>query len=232
VLGRVNRALRKALEGAFAKGYSSDDIVNVFMVGGTSLIPAVRDLLHLQFDPSIVHMDRPLEAVATGAASIAGGHELHDHIQHDYTIRHVDPGTGAYEFEVIVEAGTGYPTPDPVSSITIKAIHNGQTRMGLAIYELAHATHQTSGADVEIVFDATGGARTVAVTPQQNQERAALWLNEDSPTFLEATPPAAADTDRFRLDFRIDSQKRLTVSAFDLERRIWVLTGHPVVQLA
>jgi hypothetical protein len=59
-----------------------------------------------------------------------------------------------------------------------------------------------------------------------------LWLNEDSPTFLEADPPAAAGVDRFRLDFRIDAQKRLTVSAFDIERRLWVLDGHPVVQLA
>jgi molecular chaperone DnaK (HSP70) len=233
VLGRVNRALRKALENAAAKGYPADGFAGVFLVGGTSLIPAVQDLLHLQFEPSIVRLDRPLEAVAAGAAGIAGGRELHDHIQHDYAIRHVEQATGTYEFELLVEAGTAYPTPEPVKSITIKAIHQGQRRMGIAIYELAHATHRDAGgADLEIVFDARGGARTVAVTPQQRQERATLWLNEDSPTFLEANPPAAAGADRFRLDFRIDAQKRLTVSAFDIERRTWVLHGHPVVQLA
>jgi len=43
-----------------------------------------------------------------------------------------------------------------------------------------------------------------------------LWLNEDSPTFLAADPPATPGEDRFRLDFRIDAAKRLTVSAFDL----------------
>jgi molecular chaperone DnaK (HSP70) len=203
----------------------------VFLVGGTSLVPAVQDLVHLQFERDRVYLDRPLEAVAAGAAGIAGGHELHDHIQHDYAIRHVDQRTGTYEFELLVEAGTAYPTPEPVRSITIKAIHHGQLRMGIAIYELTHATGG-AGADLEIVFDACGGARTVAVTPQQRQERTTLWLNEDSLTFLEADPPAAAGADRCRLDFRIDAQKRLTVSAFDIERRAWVLAGHPVVQLA
>jgi molecular chaperone DnaK (HSP70) len=233
VLGRVNRALRRALEGAAAKGYPADGFAGVFLVGGTSLIPAVQDLLHLQFEPGLVHLDRPLEAVAAGAAGIAGGRELHDHIQHDYAIRHVEQATGTYEFELLVEAGTAYPTPEPVRSITIKAIHHGQRRMGLAVYELAHATHrEAAGADLEIVFDASGGARTVAVSAQQRQERATLWLNEESPTFLEADPPAEAGVDRFRLDFRIDAQKRLTVSAFDIERRTWVLRGHPVVQLA
>jgi molecular chaperone DnaK (HSP70) len=230
VLGRVSRALRKALDRAAAKGYPAEEIVNVFLVGGTSLVPAVQDLVHLQFDPSVVHLDRPLEAVAAGAAGIAGGHELHDHIQHDYAIRHATSGT--YEFEPLVESGTAYPTPRPVKSITIKAVNHGQRRFGLAIYELAHATHRQAGADLEIMFDANGGARAVAVTSQHRQEQATLWLNEDSPTFLTADPPAAAGTDRFRLDFRIDSQKRLTVSAFDIQRQIWVLDGHPVVQLA
>jgi molecular chaperone DnaK (HSP70) len=231
VLGRVSRALRKTLDVAAGKGYPADEIAGVFLVGGSSLIPAVQDLVRMQFEPDVVRLDRPLEAVAIGAAGIAGGHELHDHIQHDYAVRHVGGG-GTYEFETVVEAGTAYPTAEPVRSLTIKAIHPGQRRLGIAVYELAHATYRDSGADLEIVYDAGGGARTVPVTAQKRQERAMLWLNEDSPTFLEADPPAAAGTDRFRLDFRIDAQKRLTVSAFDLERRIWVLDRYPVVRLA
>ncbi|MEO3840588.1 Hsp70 family protein [Streptomyces sp. B22F1] len=231
ILGRVNRALRKALEGAAVRGYPSAELAGAFLVGGTSLIPAVQDLVRLHLDPGVLHLDRPLEAVATGAAGIAGGHELHDHIQHDYAIRHVDD-RGGYEFEPLVPAGTPYPTAEPVKSITIRAVHHGQIRLGIAVYELTHATSRDAGADLEIVFDAHGGARTAAVTAQARQERATLWLNEDSPTFLVADPPAAVGTDRFRLDFRVDPQKRLTVSAFDIERRTWVLAEHPVVRLA
>ncbi len=232
VLGRVNRALRKTLDGAAAKGFPADEIAKVFLVGGTSLVPAVRDVLALQFPPDALHMDRPLEAVAAGAAGIAGGYELSDHIQHDYAIRHVDRDTGAYEFETIVEAGTEYPTPEPVKQLTIKAIRDGQRKLGIAVYELAHASYRDASADLEIVFDANGGARTVAVTAQRRQERSRLWLNEDSPTFLEADPPAEAGVDRFRLDFRVDAQKRLTVSAYDLLRNTLVLDRQPVVRLS
>jgi molecular chaperone DnaK (HSP70) len=232
VLGRAARGLRKALDDAAAHGYPSGEIAGVFLVGGSSLIPAVQDLVRMQFDPSIVHQERPLEAVAAGAAAIAGGQELHDHIQHDYAIRHVAARSGSYEFEILVAAGTAYPTPEPVKSLTIQAIHPGQRRMGLAIYELAHATYRDASADLEIVFDADGGARAIPVSPQQRQEQAMLWLNEESPTFLEADPPAGPGADRFRLDFRIDAGKRLVVSAFDLKRRIWVLDRQPVVRLA
>lgn len=231
ILGRAGRGLRKALDGAAARGYPADVIAGVFLVGGSCLIPAVQDLLRLQFNPALVHLDRPLEAVAAGAAAIAGGQELHDHIQHDYEIRHVGAG-GAYEFEPLVQAGTGYPTAEPVTTLTLKAIHHGQRRLGINVYERAHDTYRDDSADLEIIYDAGGGARTVPVTPQQRQERARRWLNEDSPTFLEADPPAAAGADRFRLEFRIDGQKRLTVSAFDIVRRIWVLDRRPVVRLA
>jgi molecular chaperone DnaK (HSP70) len=232
ILGRAGRGLRRALDTAAARGYPADEIAAVFLVGGSSLIPAVQELLRMQFDPSIVHLDRPLEAVAAGAAGIAGGRELHDHIQHDYAIRHVNPATGGYEFETLVRAGTAYPTAEPVKSLTITATRDQQRRLGLAVYELAHATYRDASADIEIIFDASGGARAVPVGAQQRQEQAMLWLNEGSPSFLVADPPAAAGADRFRLDFRIDAGKRLTVSAFDLERKIWVLDRQPVVRLS
>ncbi|GHJ38677.1 Hsp70 family protein [Streptomyces sp. TS71-3] len=232
VLRRVNQALGATLDAAAARGYGTGEIRHVFLVGGTCLIPAVQDLVHLHFDPEVVRLDRPLEAVAAGAAGIAGGAELFDHIQHDYAIRHVDPATGTYEFEVIVPAGTAYPTPEPVRTLSVKAVHEAQRRLGLAVYELAHATYRDASAELEIAFDAGGGARAVAVTPQRRLERAMLWLNEDSPTFLVAEPPATAGEDRFRVEFRVDVHKRLTVTAYDLHRHIRVLDAQPVVRLS
>lgn len=38
--------------------------------------------------------------------------------------------------------------------------------------------------------------------------------------------------DRFRLDFRVDAQKRLTVSAYDIQRNTLVLDRQPVVRLS
>ena len=231
ILGRAGRGLRKALDDAAGRGYPAADISAVFLTGGSSMIAAVRDMVALQFDPAIIHLDRPLEAVAAGAAAIAGGQELYDHIQHDYAIRYVG-ADGDYEFRTLVPAGTRYPAADPVTSLTIQPVHQQQHRLGIAIYELAHATYRDAGAELEIIYDADGGARTEVVGVQDRQEQAMRWLNEDSPTFLRADPPAATGTDRFRLDFRIDTRKCLTVSAFDLERKTWVLDRQPVVRLA
>lgn len=72
VLRRINQALRACLESASSRGYGVDDIRQVFLVGGSCLIPAVQDVVALHFDPDVVRLESPLEAVATGAAGIAG----------------------------------------------------------------------------------------------------------------------------------------------------------------
>jgi molecular chaperone DnaK (HSP70) len=236
MLGRAGQALRRTLDQAAASGYPSSSLMGLFLVGGTCLIPAVQRLVLDQFDPDLVRLDRPLEAVAAGAARLAGGHELHDHIQHDYAIRHRNPATGRYDFEPLATAGTAFPTKEPVHSLTIQAARRGQTKFGVAIYELAHATAGTRDAapsgGLELVFDAEGNASAVPVTPRRHAERSQRWLNETAPTTLRADPPAEPGTDRFRLEFRIDERRRLTLSAFDMECGRWILDHHPVVELS
>jgi molecular chaperone DnaK len=230
--GRLSRALRRTLDLAAERGHSAAGLTAVLLVGGSCLLPQVHDLVSLQFDPGIIHRDRPLEAVAAGAARIAGGHEIHDHIQHDYAIRHFDSSQRRYDFRTIVPAGTAFPSDAPVAALTIKAVRAEQCDFGLAIYELAHATYRDSGADLEIVFDSEGGARAVELTPQRRQERSIRWLNEHNPTFLHADPPADVGTPRFRVEFAVDAHKRLTVSAYDLTSHVWILDRHPVVRLS
>ncbi|MEV6109303.1 Hsp70 family protein [Streptomyces sp. NPDC051940] len=232
VLGRFGRVLRRALDQAAGLGCRTDDVEQVLLVGGSCLIPAVQDVAALSFRPGVLRVERPLEAVAAGAAAIAGGHELHDHIQHDYALRHLDTDRGAYAFETIVPSGTPYPSEGPVSALTVTAIRDGQDRLGLSVHELTHATGRDADAALEIVYDSRGGARVLPVTEQARGERATLWLNEDSPTFLTAEPPARAGEDCFRVEFHVDGAKRLTVHAYDLRRHRWALRGLPVVQLS
>ena len=56
-------------------------------------------------------------------------------------------------------------------------------------------------------------------------------MNEDNPTFLPADPPGEPGKARFEVEFRIDSRKRLTVTARDQLTGCQVLVDHPVVQL-
>ncbi len=81
----MNRVVDRALVDSAERGYDSDSITNVLLVGGSSLIPCVRRSLRHRFGDR-VRFDRPLDAVALGAAAFIGGVDLLDHIQHDYWI--------------------------------------------------------------------------------------------------------------------------------------------------
>jgi hypothetical protein len=81
-------------------------------------------------------------------------------------------------------------------------------------------------------MDADGGLRLVQMTPQKQEERRRSHLNENSPTFLEAHPPAKARENRFKVDFQIDGMRRLTITAFDVLNNRFVLINEPVVKLA
>lgn len=231
-LGSVARLLRSTLDEAANKGIRAEDLQGIFMVGGTSLIPCVGKIVRQQFPAEKVFYDKPLEAVARGAASVAGGRELTDFIQHDYSIRHIEPETGIYEYPVIVKAGSGYPSAGVLFSKNVRATYDGQIQLGIQIFEVANKDSAQSSSNLEMQTDTDGTLRLVNVSVQNREERRSVWLNEKTPTFLEANPPAKAFIDRFRVDFFIDSFKRLAISAYDLERGVWVLTNQPVVRLA
>jgi hypothetical protein len=56
-------------------------------------------------------------------------------------------------------------------------------------------------------------------------------MNEASPTFLHADPPAKKGEPRFEVEFGIDSNKRLLITARDLRDKAIVYRDHPVVRL-
>jgi molecular chaperone DnaK (HSP70) len=232
VIRKTNMTLQDAIYEARSRGIEPDEIGAVFMVGGTSLIPRIVDIVKDSFPADRVLYDSPLEAVAKGAASIAGGYEATDYIQHEYAIRHFDPSTGTYSYKTIVEQGTQFPTTEPVFKQMVQATHDGQTRLGIQIFEVASKAASESSTGVELQMDADGGLRLVQMSPQKQEERRRSHLNENSPTFLEAHPPAKARENRFRVDFQIDGMRRLTVTAFDVLNNKFVLTNEPVVKLA
>jgi molecular chaperone DnaK (HSP70) len=56
-------------------------------------------------------------------------------------------------------------------------------------------------------------------------------MNENTPTFLLADPPARQGEPRFEVEFSIDANKRLILTARDLEKMGLVLKDCPVVKL-
>lgn len=232
VYSEIDRVVRSALARSGERGYDMEKVKSVLLVGGSSLIPSVQKQVTRMFGKERVQLTRPLEAVAMGVASFVAGVDFFDHIQHDYAVRHVDPRTQDYGYRPIVPAGTQYPTDGPIASVTVKGSYDGQEELGIAVFELASTVSRLDDAGaVELVFDAAGAARVVEVTVDDRRRRSHFWMNEGSPTFLAADPPAKQGDARFRVDFHVDAGKQLLVTAQDLRSGKWLLDRHPVVKL-
>ncbi|MEV6630389.1 Hsp70 family protein [Actinoplanes sp. NPDC051470] len=231
LFNRLDRVVRRALRAASTRGYDEDDVTAVLMVGGSSLIPSVRRTMERIFGRDRVFSDRPLDVVARGAAAYAAGTGFYDHIQHDYAVRWYDRTTGRYEFRTCVRAGTAYPSKEPVHTMTVRATQNGQQDLGIAIYELGERRRTGSETETELVLDKGGAWRVAAVTPDDEDGRSRFWVNERAPTFLRADPPANAGQPRFRVEFSIDTNKRLLLTAHDLVGGRITHRDFPVVKL-
>ncbi|HEY9089392.1 MAG TPA: Hsp70 family protein [Anaerolineaceae bacterium] len=227
---RVNQTVRMALKDAAERGFNEDAIQSVLMVGGSSQIPSVQRTLRQMFGRERVHASRPLDAVARGAAAFIAGVDFYDHIQHDYAIRYVNQQKGEYDYRVLVERGTAYPTQNPVAKLTIKAAYDGQRQLGITIFEIGQQ-YKKIGQPVELVFDPGGAARLQQLTAHEEEQRSLFWMNEKSPTFLEAEPPAQQGEPRFEVEFLIDENKRLVINARDLKSGQLTHQHYPVVRL-
>jgi len=232
MFSQIDRTIRRALNNARERGYSEENIKSVLMVGGSSLIPSVQKDLQRIFGRKRVMLQHPLDAVARGAAAFIPGVDFYDHIQHNYAIRHLNAMDGSYDYRAIVNQGTPYPTNEPVCRITVRASYDGQTQLGIAIYEIAEQHRRSMESNpIELVFDPSGAARVVAVTPDEDDRRTYFWMNEESPTFLTADPPAQKGEARFSVEFGLDGNKRLLITARDLKTDKLTHKDYPVVRL-
>ncbi len=227
----IDRTIRRALNDARERGYTEEQVKAVLMVGGSSQIPAVQQTLRRIFGQERVMLNRPLDAVARGAAAFVAGTDFYDHIQHDYGLRYLDRKKGAYEYSIVVPRGTPYPTREPVTRVTVKASYDGQSQLGMAIYEIGEKRQRSDNGTLELVFDTSGAARLSAVNANDAGRRSAFWMNENNPTFLVADPPGKVGEARFDVSFSVDGNKRLLISARDLQTGKIIYRDYPVIKL-
>ena len=157
--------------------------------------------------------------------------DFYDHIQHDYAIRYVNREKGGYDYRKLVNRGTPYPTADSLDIFTVKATYEGQTQLGIAIFEMGERHQKRSEQAMELVFDPSGAARLTSVTPDDEDRRTYFWMNEHNPTFLTADPPAKQGEARFEVEFNIDGNKRLLITTRDLKTGQATHRNYPVVKL-
>ena len=226
----LSKIIEEALRAAEDHGLVRDALTAVLPVGGSCLIPMVREYLESRFPVEKIVFGEPLGAVARGAAVIAGGMHIYDFIQHSYAIRYTDPRTGDYAYKTIVPKGTKYPKIHVPGMLRLKPSYEGQRQFGIAIYELT-GSHVQMENKKEIFFDSDGSVHILPLTEAETHSEQRFWMNERNPLFLTAESPAEIGVPQFEFSFGIDANKMLLINAVDLLTNRQALKDHPVVRL-
>lgn len=222
LLSRVEEVLAAAFKDAQGSAVGRDEVVQVLLVGGSTLIPSVRMPLQLAFGDRLAYQ-RPFISIALGACRYGAG-DLVEWIQHDYAIRHYAPDTNSRDFKTLVERMTTYPSDGVVARYPVAGVYDGQVRLGVLIYERGD---RRTAANEQFAFDENGRPRVIRTRGENHH----YCINADDPTFLHANPPAKKGEFRFDLSFSIDGNKRLLMTAEDVVTGQFQYRDYPVAKL-
>ncbi|HNX17769.1 MAG TPA: hypothetical protein PKM50_05525 [Methanoregula sp.] len=223
----LERTIARARAAARARGYNEEQPDAILMTGRGCMIPAVTDFIKKQFAGIPVYCDHPLDAVARGTVLHRPRTNRPDRIKNDYALRYWDPKSQKHRFRFLVRSGARYPSAGQLARITISAAYDGQTRLGIPLYEIS-TSPEAHGPSLDLVFDPAGGARPVGPPEDAGNGSRPVPVNESTPTLLVADPPATKGEPRFELTFVLDREKQLCVTARDLVTGILVKKDAPV----
>jgi len=216
----VDRALENA---AIKSGVRKDDITQVLVTGGTSLMPCVSGLLKEMFGNRVQYQN-PYAAVAQGACRGI----VIPVLQHDYAIESWNREKQRFEFVPLFKTGDPYPTrPDEVVQLWARGSYDGMTRIGLKIFEVSQMKRVRLS---ESILDGEG---RIVEESRVATDYAYVCLNANNPTFIVADPPVdlKRDQKRFLCIFRVDDQRRLLVTVHDKLTGKILMQDYPVVRL-
>ncbi|MEO1133751.1 MAG: Hsp70 family protein [Cyanobacteria bacterium J06639_1] len=223
---RLETALQRTLVQAQQRGIDREAIEAVVAVGGTCRVPAIRAWLETQFDRDRVFTDRPLSSVALGALQLKRNLEVRDFLYHSYGVRYWNHQLNCHDWHPLIQAGLPYPLPQPVELILGASAPN-QERVELIVGELGRADE---GADVffengQLVARSRSGINT------ETQSARALNDSPGQQTLATLDPVGQPGSDRLRLLFQVDSERRLCVTVEDLLSGRILLDDKPLVAL-
>jgi molecular chaperone DnaK (HSP70) len=225
------RGLKNSLDEVFEQArMKPDDVEDVLMVGGSTLLPGVFPLLESRFERRRLRAWQPFEAVAYGAACFAADRvAASDFIVHDYAFVTHDPKTGAEQHTVIVPKGTRFPTAPELwkrQVVPTCSLGEPETIFKLLICEIARGDGER-----RFVWDAAGDVHKVGGTGGQDQ--VVVPLNASSPTLGYLEPPHSPRDRRPRLEiaFGVNADRWLVATVRDLLAQKELMREEPVVRL-
>jgi molecular chaperone DnaK (HSP70) len=204
-------------------GLGADDVDDVLLEGGSTLLPGVRDLVADVFGRDRVREWLPFESVARGACLFARGGRVDDFIYHDYAVR-VRGDDGRDEYELLIPRGTRYPTGEDHVTRYYAPGFDGQDALNLFVCEVG----RVAGRPVDWTTRRNGNDYFV---PSTEGERAFCpCLNEADPA-LPLRPAGSGTAPRLRVSYMVDENRWLSATVHDLERKVDLLERRPVVRL-
>ena len=226
------RGLEVCLAAMFEDGKARvEDVDDVLLVGGSTLLPGVFSRLEQRFDRQRMRAWQPFEAVALGGACFAADRiGALDFIVHDYAFVTHDSKTGEAQHTVIVPRGTRFPTP-PVfwkrQLVPTCALGEPESVFRLEICEVARG----EGTERRFVFDAAGDLQKVGGATGKDQ--VIVPLNAAAPTLGYLEPPHEPRDRRPRLEiaFGVNAERWLVATVHDLLTRKELMREEPVVRL-
>jgi molecular chaperone DnaK (HSP70) len=215
LLEQLRQALDEVLSIALGKGIGKTDIEQVLLVGGTSLIPAVSNLVVSYFGRQKVKMDKPFEAVAWGALALTQLTSVDDYLRHSYAIRLWEPYAKAYAYAPIFRKETKYPCQSS-EELTLQVAIEGQREVRLDIGEVAEISQ------AEVIFNKKG-QMTSTMLHRQSDFRS-LESHHQQVCVAHLNPPGVLGIDRISVSFEVDERRVLLATVWDL------VTGETLVE--
>lgn len=194
----------------------------VLLVGGSTLLPGVRELYERLFGPQRVHYWEPFEAVVKGAAVFGAGYSVDQIVHHDYAIRVYNDTAQRPEYERLVRRGTGYPTPNPFET-RYYAVTEGQQLFRLPICEVGYAGRMS------LPWSKRMNGNEYWLPNGAEEAECVITLNEGDA--LRLAPPGDGNQARLRIDFTIDANRYLCATIHDLKKQRDLRTEERVVML-
>jgi molecular chaperone DnaK (HSP70) len=208
-----------------------DDVDDVLLVGGSTLLPGVFARLESRFGRPRIRGWHPFEAVALGAACFAADRAFAaDFIVHDYAFVTHEAATGKPQHTIVVPRGTRFPTPPDLwkrQLVPTCSLGEPESIFRLVICEVERA----DGEGRRFVWDAAGDLQKVGGADGRGE--VVVPLNASSPTLGYLDPPHDPRDRRPRLEiaFGVSEERWLVATVHDLLTRRELMHEEPVVRL-
>ncbi|MBI5443092.1 MAG: Hsp70 family protein [Deltaproteobacteria bacterium] len=219
----VQRVIERAHEEASLGGVKPQDIRRVLLVGGGTRIPLVRRILAENYGERVLgHL--PELAAGRGGVAFLADSPVDDMVHQTYSMQVRDPITGEYSYPVVVERFTRYPTRSPTARYIVNTYYEGQYELHLKLFRTVNPGE--SGQSREILFGEDGKMSFVASRTEEVHEPLGT-----GPVVIPVHPPGRVGERRFLLEFGVDNQKRLLVTAKDLREEKVLWQEKPLIDL-